>query len=185
MPGRQSHAARPCDQCVRYRPKRRLEQIFKIPTDRPSQASREIREREAQWESDESACLIELLDAGVKEWPGRPRVLAYCGLLEEDDIFLVYESKNVNHESKHADHRCDDFTPLSSVPVGFCSECVHHVKAAGPDDDRKSAEQLARISPDMRPHDSANQRFDSGWVGSGKRWTRCPRATTRRRRRRC
>jgi hypothetical protein len=163
MPGGNAMPHGSCDQCLHFRPKRRLEQILKIPTNHPSEALDDIRTREAQWESEESECLIDLLDASVNRWPGRPHVLAYCGLQEEADIFLVYESKNINNESKHADHRCADFTPVSSAPLGFCSTCVHRVQAPGPVQDRKDDEAFVRKSSGMATYDPANHHFDSGW----------------------
>jgi hypothetical protein len=142
-----------CEDCVHYRAKRRLEQLYKLETTRTSPAIDEIRKRAADCEEEESACLIDLLDTGVPEWPSRPQVLPYCGLREEQNIFLVFEGKNVNHA-------CPDFRSAGSRHG--CDTCAHRVEAHGYRDDRNEREELILISRDRGGKD-ANGNYDSGW----------------------
>jgi hypothetical protein len=130
-----------CDNCAHFRPKRRLEELFKLTTDRVSQAAEEIRKREEQWEEEESETLLNLLLSGEKTWPGRspPRVLPYCGLEEQSRKFLV-------HESKDAGERCKDFAPSTAIPRELCSTCAHRRKPLGPEYDQQQKELIIEIS---------------------------------------
>jgi hypothetical protein len=140
---------------MHYRPKRRLQALLELVTTRPSQAVREIRQREEQWEEEESQHVIELLKAGRESWPGRPNVLAYCGLEETRGVYLV-------HEAKNADHDCRDFSDSLEASRGDCSSCLYRTEASGPERDRRDAERLIEATRDLggfRPDGS----HDSGW----------------------
>ena len=146
-----------CDYCVHYRGKRRLEDLIKLSTDRPNHAVREIREREAQWEDEESQWIIELLRVPDQtRWPGRPNVLPYCGLDEEKGSYLIYELKNV-------DRQCGDFMPLIPSSLKFCSSCSYRVEASGPKEDYAEMEDIRRKSGDMASSPFDKRDPDSGW----------------------
>jgi hypothetical protein len=116
-----------CERCTHFRPKRQLEELLKLTTDRPSSALDDIRKSQQQWEEDESQTLLDLLIAGDKTWPGRspPRILPYCGLEEQQRKYLV-------HESKDAGERCKDFVSRAETPYASCWKCAHRREARGP-----------------------------------------------------
>lgn len=143
-----------CDRCFHFRPKRRLDALVRIPTDKPSNAARDIRERDAQWEEEESQALLDLLNRG-EPWPGRPRVLAYCGLREDAHEYLTYESKN-------AGEACPDFTPADDMPASDCERCAHRVEARGLQRDGDEIKALARMSSDLVEWRDKGD-LDSGW----------------------
>jgi hypothetical protein len=148
---------RRCEGCAHYRDKRHLEDLYKLPTDKPNQAVREMRGREAEWEEEESESLLDLLNSGADRWPTRPHVLPYCGLEEERGVHLV-------HESKDAGGRCGSYLPLSQSPSRHCSDCVHRVQAPGAEEDRKEAERIVILSRSMGTYEPQPQgRIDSGW----------------------
>jgi hypothetical protein len=130
--------------------------LFKLSTDRVSPALREIRQREEQWEEEESQTLIGALSAGERTWPGRspPRVLPYCGLGEQNDRFFL-------HEWKDAGERCNDFAPSAHVAKGNCADCRHRSDPPGPDRDYKDMERIISISRDIGGF--RGDSYDSGW----------------------
>src|SRR5438046_1303071 len=107
-----------CEQCAHFRSKRQLVELIELSTDRVSRAVDDIRKREEQWEDEESQAVIELLFSDVYHWPGRPRVLSYCGLEEEKGVSLVHELKNVGE-------RCTEFKSRVDAPIRSCSTCIH------------------------------------------------------------
>src|SRR5262245_22508994 len=130
-----------CDQCLYFRPKRRLDLLLKIPTHRVTPAPKEIREREVQLEDEESQIVIELLKMD-SHWTEPPQVLPYCGLEEERRTYFAYESKN-------AGGRCEDFVPSVGAPRVECESCAHRDEAAGPARDRAEMAELAGMSRGM------------------------------------
>src|SRR5690242_16769650 len=49
-------------------------------------------------------------------WPTRPAMTSYCGVSEDEDIFLVWELKNPNQD-------CGDYKPASGYVL--CKDCKH------------------------------------------------------------
>jgi hypothetical protein len=142
-----------CDQCLHFRPKRRLDALLTIPTAQVTRAPNEIRDREVQLEHEEAQVIIDVLKTGG-HWPTRPLVLPYCGLEEERGTYLA-------HESKNAGGRCEDFVPALGAARAECESCTHRQEAPGPKRDR--AENDAFIGRTRGFGTIIDEHYNSNW----------------------
>jgi hypothetical protein len=85
----------------------------------------------------ETACKVDLLP-NIERWPFKPQVEPYCGLKEDENIYLAHDIKNDSDE-------CDDHDPVSGPPQNLCTTCVHRVPASGPARDHRNL--MDAISP--------------------------------------
>ena len=71
------------------------------------------------------------------EWGFRPAMSSYCGFLEDQQRYPIFEIKNIGG-------RCEDFSDKAK-PSHSCKTCIHLVAAGGLSDDRDRERDLAAM----------------------------------------
>jgi hypothetical protein len=135
---------RACSRCVFFRPVRPLSQQLGAAvssTDADvSQALGKMTEDEQKLREAEADYKRHQATTGSDHWPVRPVMSRYCGLLEDQDVYLIAEVKNAAHD-------CKNFSDVRPAPRR-CEECRHQRLPEGVADDRRREEiyvdQMAR-----------------------------------------
>ena len=132
-----SAAVRPCKTCRHFQRFRPITQLLArdVGIMEPALASELTRlmQDERQKQDAEAEQRLELLRIERVEWPDRPAMSDYCALREAENVFLMYEVKNLDND-------CADHDP--SRPARHdCRTCVSYVPQQG---EAKAHVMLAR-----------------------------------------
>jgi hypothetical protein len=129
-----------CEQCIFFRPVKLASELLRQATDTTdatvSNALLDIRKNEteqARFEAQERIILGQAYNpssGNLPMWSHRPIMTPYCGMKENEGIYLVDWLKN-------AGGRCKDFTPGMPPQNRSCNTCAHRVKAQGVHSDQQ------------------------------------------------
>jgi hypothetical protein len=122
---------RRCNQCAHFRPRRNLAENLRLANSLDTaQTVSQIMDTQQRLLGQEEGLKVELLASHRERWPFKPQVQAYCGVREDQNVYLV-------HEIKNRDGDCDDFAPDHEQARRPCETCVHRRAAAGRDRDAR------------------------------------------------
>ncbi|MBA3756354.1 MAG: hypothetical protein H0X02_09080 [Nitrosomonas sp.] len=127
-----------CETCGWFRPIRPLSQLLTHELGVRDQQivsqiltivkdEREVQEQEYLWN-------LEVRQLGEKDWKINPKMSDYCGLCEQEKIYLLHEVKNYDGDCK--DHS-------SIIEKKKCETCKYLKPGTGPEKDQKALDRYA------------------------------------------
>jgi len=119
----------PCEQCAHFRPERQPSELLNLGIEeRTASAFEQNLDAQERLRDSEGRVKSSLMQSGSERWFMRPQVLSYCGLREDEGVFLLCEMKNPRQS-------CGDFTPVENAVHRPCETCCHMVRPGGPQRD--------------------------------------------------
>lgn len=131
-----------CARCVNYRriksPSQVLATTIAATDSDVASALGKIVEDEHKQRESEANFKKDAAISGRDRWLGRPVMSAFCGVLENDEVYLIAEVKIDGG-------RCPDFQEGAAV-LHHCTDCLHRSAASGVSDDQQVEQIYANMA---------------------------------------